>query len=255
MEAFPFFLHGKKMLALCGILEMKKTLIILIWFFASSCQKNKPLLPTYVEGVVIDKDTRMPIENATVSINMGNTSYSMSSIKSLQPTFKDGSFSGSVLFTSYFKSFIKRKIYKPVFDVTADAEGYQRIQNRNEESLLGENYAPNIEEGKRNNSLKIELMKFRNVTFRFVDQDPITPALKVRLYIEELFIDQGSHKFDQWKNGLYQKNLSGADDHLSFIMKNAEYRVSVEFFFNSGPSDFSVYHLSIVNDREIMVYY
>jgi len=253
MEAFPFFLHGKKMLALLGNLEMRKPLIILIWFFASSCQKNKPLLPTYVEGVVIDKDTRLPIENALVSINMGYRTYSMYSIKSLQPTFKDGSFSGCVLFTSYFKSFIKRKIYKPVFDVTADAEGYQRIRNRNEERILGENCAPDIEEGKRNNSLKIELMKFRKVTSRFVDQDPITPALKVRLNIEEYFIDQGSRKLAKW--GLYQKNLSGADDHLSFTMENAEYRVSVEFFFNSGPSDFSFYHLSIVNDREIIVNY
>jgi hypothetical protein len=234
---------------------MKKLLIIFLFVVAISCKKKLPLSPTRVEGVVYDKETNLPIENAIVTIikteNYGNAMDGYDS-KKLKKTAKDGSFSGFVWFTENKESRLSFGETSSNYTVGAYANGYQTKQERQSKNSI-----ISINKGKKNENLKIELIKNRNVKFLFIDKEPMSNVNQVKIGIEEYYIDQGTYKMRSWRAGIFTKDISGNNNHISFVFEDRRYRFNFGFYYNdvfvSMPVHFTEF--DVTKDLEMEIYY
>jgi hypothetical protein len=240
---------------------MKKLLFAFLFCVAISCKDKLPITPTRVEGVVYDKETNLPIENAVVSIikseYYGNGDPALGTKKSLEKTSKDGSFSGCTFLRENRDSKENYREGWLNYYVTATADGYQKITQFWEERFLGDNYIVSINEGKKNKNLKIELIKNRNVKFHLIDKEPLTNVNQVKIGIEEFYIDQGSSKMRNWGVGIFTKDISGTNDFISFVFKDRRYRFNFNFYHNgvfvTRPVNFTEFDVN--KDIEMEIYY
>ncbi len=75
--------------------------------------------------------------------------------------------------------------------------------------------------------------------------------------IEEWVIEQGSNKLRSWGVGEFAQDISGNNNHISFVFKDRRYRFNFAFFYNdvfvSMPVHFTEF--DVTKDLEMEIYY